>query len=189
MPFIFEKTPLEGVILIKPQVFYDDRGYFFESYKKSEFAKAGIDCEFNQENNSKSARDVVRGLHYQKTPHAQAKLVRVAKGAIIDVVVDIRKGSPDYGKWIKVELSEENHRMIFVPRGFAHGFVALSEFAELQYKVDNEYCKAAEGGIIWNDPALGVDWGVTDPILSEKDTVLPLLAEADNNFIYGGVDL
>lgn len=186
MPFTFEKTSLEGVLLIKPQVFYDDRGYFFESYKKSEFAKAGIECEFGQENNSKSARGVVRGLHYQKTPHAQAKLVRVLKGAILDVVVDIRKGSPDYGKWIKVELSEENRRMIFVPRGFAHGFVALSEFAELQYKVDNEYCKASEGGIIWNDPTLSVDWGMTDPILSAKDAVLPLLAEADNNFIYGG---
>lgn len=186
MPFTFEKTTLDGVMLIKPQVFHDGRGCFFESYKKSDFAAAGIGCAFSQENNSRSVRGVIRGLHYQKNPHAQAKLVRVLKGAIIDVVADIRKGSPDYGKWLKVELSEENRTMIFIPAGFAHGFVAVSEFAELQYKVDNEYCKAAEGGIIWNDPALGIDWGIDEPVLSEKDAVLPPLAEADNNFVYGG---
>ncbi len=187
MPFVFEKTELEGVMLIHPKVFYDDRGYFFESYKKSEFAAAGINVDFNQDNNSKSACGVIRGLHYQKAPHAQAKLVRVLKGAIIDVVVDIRKGSPDYGKWIKVELSEENRTMIFVPAGFAHGFVATSAFVELHYKVDNEYCKAAEGGVAWDDPALGIDWGVSNPALSEKDADLPPLAEADNDFIYGKI--
>jgi dTDP-4-dehydrorhamnose 3,5-epimerase len=184
MPFTIRKTILDDVMLIQPQIFHDGRGYFFESYKKSDFTAAGIHCEFQQENNSKSARGVIRGLHFQKNPHAQAKLVRVLKGAIIDVVVDIRRGSPNYGKWLKVELSEENRTMIFVPAGFAHGFVAISEFAEIQYKVDNEYCKAAEGGIIWNDPALGIDWGAGEPILSEKDTVLLPLAGADNNFVY-----
>ncbi len=187
MPFTFEKTALEGVMIITPRIFPDGRGYFYESYKTGDFKQAGINSVFVQDNISSSAYGVVRGLHYQKSPHAQGKLLEVLSGSIIDVVVDIRKGSTNYGKWLKFNLSKENHKMIYVPAGFAHGFVAISETVEIHYKVDNEYCKAAEGGVLWSDPALGIDWGIENPVLSEKDAKLPPLAEADNNYVYGEI--
>lgn len=182
MPFVFEDAPLQGVKVITPKSFPDGRGFFLESYKKSEFAKAGIDVEFIQDNHSKSAGGVLRGLHYQKGPHAQAKLLRCVAGAIFDVVVDMRKGSPSYGKWFGVELSAENRKMIFVPVGFAHGFSALSDGVEILYKVSKEYCKEAEAGVIWNDPALGIDWRLANPSLSEKDALLPPFAQVDCDF-------
>jgi len=184
MPFIFEDTCLPGVKIVTPRVFPDGRGSFLESYKRSDFVKAGIDADFLQDNHSKSAGGVIRGLHYQKAPYAQAKLLRVVAGTIYDVVVDLRKGSPAYGKWLGVELSSENCKMIYVPVGFAHGFSAISESVEILYKVSAEYCKAAEAGIIWNDPALGIDWRLENPILSEKDAVLPPLSAADSNFVF-----
>lgn len=187
MPFVFEKTSLDGVMIITPRVFPDGRGYFYESYKVSDFREAGIETVFVQDNISSSSYGVIRGLHYQKSPHAQGKLLEVLSGSIIDVVVDIRKGSPNYGKWLKFNLSKENHKMIYVPAGFAHGFVAVSEMVEIHYKVDSEYCKEAEAGVLWNDPALNIDWGVENPVLSEKDTQLPLLANADNNYVYGKI--
>ncbi|MCF6177319.1 MAG: dTDP-4-dehydrorhamnose 3,5-epimerase [Victivallaceae bacterium] len=184
MPFIFKDAPLSGVKIIAPRVFPDDRGFFMETYKQTDFAEAGITDEFVQDNHSSSASGVVRGMHYQKAPHAQAKLVRVLFGTIYDVVVDIRQGSPDYGKWFGVELSAENRKMIYVPVGFAHGFTVLSNEAEIHYKASANYCLAAEGGIAWNDPAVGIEWPIIKPGLSEKDLLLPLLAQADNNFIF-----
>lgn len=184
MPFTFEDTPLQGVKIVTPRVFPDGRGSFFESYKRSEFAKAGIDTEFVQDNHSVSEGAVVRGLHYQKDPHSQAKLLRVLQGAIYDVVVDIRKGSPDYGRWFAVELSAENRKMIYVPAGFAHGFAGLSGHVEILYKVSKEYCRESEAGIIWNDPSLGIPWPVKDPVLSAKDACLSPLSAADINFTF-----
>ena len=183
MPFTFEKTPLDGVVVVTPRVFPDGRGFFMETYKRSEFAKAGIDVEFIQDNHSSSSKGVVRGLHYQKAPYAQAKLIRVSRGAVFDVVVDIRKGSSTYGQWFGVELSEGSRKMLYVPVGFAHGFAALSDDVEMQYKVTVEYCREAEAGIAWDDPAVGVRWPFGNPTLSEKDTVLPSLERADNNFV------
>jgi len=184
MPFTFEKTPLDGVVVVTPRMFPDGRGFFMETYKRSEFAKAGIDVEFIQDNHSSSSKGVVRGLHYQKAPHAQAKLIRMSRGTIFDVVVDMRAGSPTFGEWFGVELSEASRKMLYVPVGFAHGFAALSDHVELQYKVTAEYCKAAEAGIAWDDPTVGVKWPVSSPTLSEKDTVLPSLERADNNFVW-----
>jgi len=184
MPFSFEETKIPGVKIITPRVFPDGRGVFFESYKRSDFLKAGMDVDFVQDNHSKSSGGVVRGLHYQKNPNGQAKLLRAIAGTIYDVVVDIRKGSPAYGQWIGVELSAENCKMIFMPVGCAHGFAAISEHVEILYKVSSEYCKAAEGGIVWNDESLGIDWRVKNPILSEKDSILPSFSKADHNFIY-----
>ena len=184
MPFIFEDTALQDVKIVTPRVFPDGRGSFLESYKRTDFVKAGIDEDFVQDNHSKSAGGVIRGLHYQKAPHAQAKLLRCVIGSIYDVVVDMRKGSPTFGKWVGVELSADNHKMIFVPEGFAHGFAALSEHVEILYKVSKEYCKAAEGGVIWNDPNLGIEWRMKEPTLSEKDAILPSFEQADNNFVY-----
>ena len=146
MPFEFEPQKIKDVILVKPKVFGDNRGFFMETYKKSDFSANGIDVEFNQDNHSKSTKGVLRGLHFQKAPHAQAKLVRCSKGRIYDVAVDIRKGSSTFGKYVKVELSEENKRMLFIPAGFAHGFVALSDEVELLYKASGEYCPEAEDG-------------------------------------------
>ncbi len=185
MPFQFEPGPLPGLQIITPRVFPDDRGAFFESYKRSDFIAAGITAEFRQDNNSVSIGEVVRGLHYQRRPHAQAKIIRVLVGAIWDVVVDVRHGSPTFGRAFGIELSAENRKMFYVPVGFAHGFATLSERVEINYKVTAEYCKAAEGGITWDDPALKIDWPLRNPILSAKDRVLPKLAEAPVDFVWG----
>lgn len=184
MPFTFADTPLDGVKIITPRVFPDERGFFLETYKQTDFIAAGIDDNFIQDNHSKSSNGVIRGMHYQKAPHAQAKLVRVLFGTIYDVVVDIRHGSPNYGKWFAVELSAKNRQMIYVPTGFAHGFTVLSAEAEIHYKASADYCQTAEGGIAWNDPAVGIEWPVENPELSIKDNLLPPLAQADNNFIF-----
>ncbi len=186
MPFIFKRLEIPDVILIEPKVFEDDRGFFMETYKYSEFKKNGIPYEFVQDNHSKSQRGVLRGLHYQLKPMEQGKLVRCIKGRIWDVAVDIRKGSPWYGKWVAVELSEENKLMLWIPPGFAHGFLALADNTEIIYKVTKEYSPEFDRGIIWDDPDLAIDWPIKNPILSEKDKNLPLLKDAENNFIYGG---
>lgn len=184
MPFTFKRLTIPDVILIEPEVFSDKRGFFLECYKYSDFASFGITSYFVQENLSRSIRGVLRGLHYQKSPSAQGKLVRCAKGTIYDVAVDIRRGSPSYGKWVSVDLSGNSNTMIYLPPGFAHGFLALSEVAEVLYKCTREYSPAEEKGIIWNDPQLEILWPVDKPILSEKDSKLPLLEDADLNFEY-----
>ena len=178
MPFEFERLRIEGVILVKPKVFGDNRGFFMESYKKSEFIAGGINTEFRQDNHSKSSKGVLRGLHYQAPPFEQAKLVRCTRGKIYDVAVDIRKNSKTFGEYIRVELSEENKHMLYIPEGFAHGFVVLSDEAELLYKTSNEYAPSAYRGIRWNDEDLNIDWGIDfEPVLSEKDKKQPLLKE------------
>lgn len=165
------KTEIEGVVIIEPKVFGDERGYFFESFSQREFEEKVCKTVFVQDNESKSKYGVLRGLHFQKPPYAQAKLVRVIKGKVLDVAVDIREESPTFGKHVTVELSEENKRQIFIPRGLAHGFVVLSDEAVFQYKCDNYYAPDYEDGILWNDPKLGIDWKIPeeDVILSEKD--------------------
>lgn len=181
------KTELEGVYIIEPKVFGDARGYFFESYSKERFfQETGYDIDFVQDNESMSSYGVLRGLHFQKGEHAQSKLVRVVRGKVLDVAVDIRKGSPTFGKYVSVELSGENHRQLFIPRGFAHGFVVLSETAVFQYKCDNYYAPQSEGAVAWNDPDLGIDWGVPaeDILLSDKDRNHPLLKDAPELFDY-----
>ncbi len=167
----FIKTKIDGVVIVEPRVFEDARGYFFESYNEAEFVKNGITNKFVQDNQSKSSYGVIRGLHCQLGEHAQAKLVRVLQGKVLDVAVDVRKGSPTFGQHVAVELSEENKRQLFIPRGFLHGFSVLSETAVFAYKCDNLYCKDAEFGIRYDDPEIGVDWGVpTDKVVtSEKD--------------------
>lgn len=178
MPFEFERQKIEDVILVKPKVFGDNRGFFMEAYKKSEFFENGITIEFNQDNHSKSTKGVLRGLHYQKSPYAQAKLVRCSKGRIYDVAVDIRPESKTFGQYVKVELSEENKQMLFIPEGFAHGFVVLSEEAELLYKASGEYAPQADRGIRWNDETIGINWEIDfEPILSKKDMVQPFLKD------------
>lgn len=156
--------------MIRPQVFKDDRGFFLETYSKKKFEEAGIAVDFVQDNHSMSAqKGVLRGLHFQKTPFSQAKLVKVTKGKVYDVIVDLRKDSPTFGRWQGFELSAENFLMLFVPRGFAHGFVTLEDNTEFQYKCDNFYASEYDSGIIWNDPDLAIDWPVSEPVLSEKD--------------------
>ena len=178
MPFDFKKLSIPDVILVIPKVFNDDRGFFLEGYKKSEFIKNGILTEFNQDNHSKSTKGVLRGLHYQAFPKAQAKLVRCVRGEIFDVAVDIRKNSPTFGKWVGEKLSEENKHMLYIPEGFAHGFRVLSDVAELMYKASNEYSKEHDRGILWNDPDININWGIDfEPILSEKDKVQPKLKD------------
>lgn len=178
MPFEYEKQSIPDVILVKPKVFGDKRGFFMETYKKSDFFANGITVEFNQDNHSKSTKGVLRGLHFQKAPHAQAKLVRCSKGRIYDVAVDIRPNSKTFGKYVKVELSEENKHMLFIPEGFAHGFVALSDEVELLYKASGEYCLEADCGILWNDKDINIDWEIDfEPILSDKDKVQKTFAE------------
>ena len=176
--FEFEKQSIKDVILVKPQIFGDNRGFFMETYKKSEFIKNGIDVEFNQDNHSKSSAKVLRGLHYQKAPYAQAKLVRCTRGRIYDVAVDIRKNSKTFGKYVKAELSEENKFMLYIPEGFAHGFVVLSDEAEIIYKASSEYAPQADSGILWSDKDINIDWGIDfEPVLSPKDKNLPYLKE------------
>ena len=178
MPFEFEEQRIKDIVLIKPKVFGDNRGFFMETYKKSDFCANGIDVEFNQDNHSKSTKGVLRGLHYQKAPFGQAKLVRCVKGRIYDVAVDIRRNSPTFGKYIKVELTEENKHMLYIPESFAHGFVTLSDEAELIYKASGEYNPEAEGGVLWSDEDINIDWGIDfEPILSEKDKIQPKLKE------------
>ena len=171
------QTGIEGLVVIEPKVFGDARGYFFEAFNQREFDEKVGPVRFVQDNESKSRYGVLRGLHFQKGEHAQAKLVRVVSGSVLDVAVDLREGSSTYGKWHAEELTGENHRMIFIPRGFAHGFAVLSEEVVFQYKCDNFYCPAAEGGIAWNDPGLGIDWRLpeADILLSEKDKHHPFL--------------
>ena len=176
------KTAIEGLLIIEPTVFGDSRGYFFESYNKQRFNEAtGVDIDFVQDNQSKSCYGVLRGLHFQKPPYAQSKLVRCVRGRVLDVAVDIRKSSPTFGKYVAVELTEDNHRQLFIPHGFAHGFVVLSEEAIFQYKCDNFYHKESEGAIAWNDPEINIDWTIPfdDVILSDKDKVNPLLKDAE----------
>lgn len=183
----FIRTKLDGVIILEPKVFGDHRGWFMESYNKEVFLKNGINIEFVQDNQSFSAtKGTLRGLHYQMNPKAQTKLVRCTKGSIYDVAVDIRKGSPTYGEWFGIELSAENKKQLLVPKGFAHGFMTLTENVEVQYKVDEYYSPECDRGIIWNDPTIGVEWPMDlKPILSEKDEKAPLFEQAENNFIYG----
>jgi dTDP-4-dehydrorhamnose 3,5-epimerase len=167
------KTSLEGLLIIKPAVFADDRGYFFESYNEEKFRAAGLTVNFLQDNESKSKKGVLRGLHFQAPPFGQGKLVRVMRGAVLDVAVDIRKNSPTYGKWDSIVLSGENKWMFWIPAGFAHGFVTLEDDTVFFYKCTNVYNKASEGSIIWNDPDLGIDWGISAPLISEKDHLSP----------------
>ena len=180
----FIKTEIEGVYIVEPRVFEDARGYFFESYSKAKFEAAGLHYDFIQDNQSKSSYGTVRGLHFQKGEHAQAKLVRVLEGTVLDVAVDLRAGSPTYGKHVAVELSAENKRQLLIPRGFAHGFSVLSESAVFAYKCDNLYCMKAEGGIRYDDPQLAINWKIEKgkELLSEKDRKLPLFEEFDSCF-------
>ena len=180
------ETAIPGVYIIEPQVFGDARGYFFESYNQKEFDQKVMPVRFVQDNESCSSYGVLRGLHFQKGEHSQSKLVRVVKGKVLDVAVDIRKGSPTFGKYVSVELTEDNHRMFFIPRGFAHGFSVLSETAVFQYKCDNLYCPQSEGAIAWDDPELAIDWHIpaSQVLLSEKDKRHPTLSQADYLFDY-----
>ena len=180
------KTELEGVVILEPRIFEDARGYFFESFSQREFDEKVREVRFVQDNESKSSYGVLRGLHFQKPPYSQSKLVRCIKGAVLDVAVDIRKGSPTFGKYVAVELTEENHRQFFVPRGFAHGFAVLSDEAVFQYKCDNFYNKESEGAVAWDDPELAIDWRipVEKVLLSEKDKLSKTIAEADFLFDY-----
>ena len=177
MPFEFKRLEIPDVILIKPKVFEDERGFFMETYKKLDFEKAGIKGDFVQDNHSKSKYGVLRGLHFQKGPYAQAKIVRCIRGVIYDVAVDLRKNSPTFGEYVGVLLSEYNKYMLYTPRGFAHGFVVLSDVGEVVYKVDNIYAPDYEGGLIWNDPDVNIQWPIEDPIVSPKDQKWPTLKE------------
>lgn len=180
------RTEIPGVVIIEPKVFGDNRGYFFESWSQRDFNEQVRPVKFVQDNESKSCYGVLRGLHFQKGEYAQSKLVRVVKGKVLDVAVDIRRGSPTFGKYVSVELTAENHRQFFVPRGFAHGFVVLSEEAIFQYKCDNFYAPQAEGALAWNDPDIGIEWGIPMDkiILSEKDKSHPSLTESMELFDY-----
>lgn len=179
-------TEIPGVVIIEPRVFEDARGYFFESFSQRDFDAQVREVRFVQDNESKSSYGVLRGLHFQKPPHAQSKLVRVVKGAVLDVAVDIRKGSPTFGKHVAVELSEQNHRQFFIPRGFAHGFVVLTDEVVFQYKCDNFYAPQFEGAIAWNDPDLNIDWKVPADkvLLSAKDMNHPCLKDVEWLFDY-----
>lgn len=182
MVFAFEKTVIPDIVIIKPNVIKDSRGSFIETYKESEFRAHGITCQFHQENASISNKDVLRGLHYQLEPFEQGKLVSVSKGRVFDVAVDIRKESKYFQKWIGVELSGENKKMLWIPPGFAHGFLSLEDGSTVIYKVTNEYNKESERGVAWNDPDINVKWPAVSPILSEKDSKHPFLRDAEVNF-------
>ncbi|HKV45510.1 MAG TPA: dTDP-4-dehydrorhamnose 3,5-epimerase [bacterium] len=184
MPFRFEHQQIPDIVLVEATAFEDERGLFMETYKHSEFGAAGIPWIFVQDNYSHSTRGVLRGLHYQKHPKAQGKLVGVLRGEIFDVAVDIRRGSPTLRRWVGVILSAANRRMLFVPPGFAHGFCVLSSEADVVYKVTAEYAQALDRGIVWNDPELGVAWPIQTPVLSPKDARLPPFHAADHNFVY-----
>lgn len=178
-----EKTKLDGVLIIEPDVFGDDRGWFMESYSKKKLLELGIDCDFVQDNHSFSTeKNTLRGLHFQDKPKAQSKLIRCTRGKVLDVAVDLRKDSPTYKQWVSVELSEENKKQFFIPKGFAHGFLTLSDNVEFQYKVDEYYDKEADRSIRFDDPELNIDWGIEGPIVSEKDGAAPFLTDSDCNF-------
>ena len=177
------KTKLEGVVIIEPDVFGDNRGFFMESWNKKKMAEAGLDYDFVQDNHSKSmVKGTLRGIHFQKGDKAQAKLVRCVKGAVLDVAVDLRRNSPTFKQWVGVELSEENKKQLLIPRGFGHGFVTLTDDVEFLYKADNYYAPAADAGIRWNDPEIGVEWGIENPILSDKDKNNPFLEDCKELF-------
>ena len=184
MPFI--QTNISNLLVFEPKVFEDNRGFFFESFNQQTYLAAGIEIDFVQDNQSWSKYGVIRGLHYQLNPHAQTKLIRVLAGKILDVAVDIRKGSPTYGKSFSIELSAENRKQLFIPAGFAHGFSVLSDHAEVLYKCDSFYSRESEAGILYNDKTINIDWKITagKETISEKDKGLPLFAECMNNFIY-----
>ena len=185
MGFIFNKTELAGVITTEPKIFGDSRGFFFETYKASEFAANGININFFQDNHSKSTKGVIRGLHFQHSPKPQAKLVRCVRGKIFDVAVDIRHDSKTFGKWFGIELSEENKKMLYIPEGFAHGFSVFSDEAEVLYKASNEYAPECDAGIRWDDKELNINWGIENPLVSEKDKVLPTFIEYKKKLIRG----
>ncbi|MDP2423596.1 MAG: dTDP-4-dehydrorhamnose 3,5-epimerase [Bacteroidales bacterium] len=176
------QTSIPDVLIIKPTIYKDDRGYFFESFHQDHLRKAGVSMDFVQDNESRSEKNVLRGLHFQTPPHAQGKLVRVIKGAVIDVAVDIRKKSPWYGQCVSLQLSEENKHLLWIPPGFAHGFLTLENDTIFSYKCTAYYNKASEGGLRWNDPELAIDWSITDPVLSEKDNNLPLFNDFSSPF-------
>ena len=177
------KTKLEGVVIIEPDVFGDNRGFFMESWNKKKMAEASLDYDFVQDNHSKSTiKGTLRGIHFQKGDKAQAKLVRCVKGAVLDVVVDLRRNSSTFKQWVGVELSEENKKQLLIPRGFGHGFVTLTDDVEFLYKADNYYAPEADAGIRWNDPEIGVEWGVENPLLSEKDKNNPFLEDCKELF-------
>jgi dTDP-4-dehydrorhamnose 3,5-epimerase len=182
----FSKTDFPGLMVFEPKVFEDKRGYFFESYNENVFEASGISIRFVQDNQAQSSYGVIRGLHYQNEPYAQTKLVRVISGKILDVVLDIRKGSPTFGKHFSLELSAENKRQLFIPKGFAHGYSVLSDKAEMFYKCDTFYNKESEGGILYNDPALNINWQipVDKAIVSDKDVYNPVFAQSINNFVF-----
>ncbi|MEP7253139.1 MAG: dTDP-4-dehydrorhamnose 3,5-epimerase [Ginsengibacter sp.] len=182
----FEKTDFPGLLVYTPKIFEDRRGYFFESYNQKAFSADDVDIVFIQDNQASSSFGVIRGLHFQKSPFAQTKLIRCLRGSIIDVAVDIRKDSPTYGKTYSIELSAENKKQLFIPKGFAHGYSVISETAEVFYKCDTFYHKESEGGIAWNDPSLKIDWRIPaeKAIISDKDTIYPVLSESDHNFVF-----
>lgn len=184
MPFI--ETGIPGLLVYEPKVFHDHRGYFFESYNASSFAANGQTMVFVQDNQARSNYGVLRGLHFQREPHAQTKLIRVLEGSIIDVVVDLRTGAPTYGKSFAIELTAENKKQLLVPKGFAHGYAVISETAEVMYKCDNFYHKESEGGLIYSDPALEINWGIdlSQALVSEKDQILPTLENCVHNFVF-----
>jgi dTDP-4-dehydrorhamnose 3,5-epimerase len=184
MPFQFQRLEIPEVILVQPQTFDDHRGTFAETYRRSEFAANGIPAVFVQDNYAFSAQDVLRGLHYQDHPKPQGKLVMVTRGEVFDAAVDIRRGSPTFGRWVGVALSAKNLQALYIPVGFAHGYCVLSEEADIIYKVTEEYRPELDRGILWNDPAIGIHWPVRAPILSPKDARLPLLKDADIKFVY-----
>jgi len=187
MGFLFHKTKLDDVFVVEPKVFADDRGFFLESYKASEFVANGININFFQDNHSKSTKGVIRGLHFQHFPKAQAKLVRCIYGKIFDVAVDIRPDSKNFGKWFGIELSQENKKMLYIPEGFAHGFSVLSDEAEILYKASNEYAPECDAGIRWDDKELNINWGIEVPLISEKDKILPTFNEYKQKYnIYKG---
>jgi dTDP-4-dehydrorhamnose 3,5-epimerase len=186
MPFTFKRLAIAGVVLIEPRVFGDERGFFLETYKRSEFLRGGgIDLDLLQANHSRSKKGILRGLHYQLEPRAQGKLVRVSRGAIFDVAVDIRKGSPYFGKWVGADLSAANMAMLWIPPGFAHGFATLEDDTDVLYFATDEYSPEHDRGIIWSDPDIAVKWPLENPSVSDKDARLPSLKEAQINFIYG----
>ncbi|MCK5083938.1 MAG: dTDP-4-dehydrorhamnose 3,5-epimerase [Candidatus Omnitrophica bacterium] len=184
MPFKFKKLEIPGLVLVEPEIYGDDRGYFLELYRKNEFEKAGITKPFVQVDHSKSKKNVVRGLHYQKDPMAQAKMVDVIEGSIFDVVVDIRKGSPSFGKWLGVILGGAQRQLLYIPEGFAHGFCVVSETAHIIYYCTQIYMPEYQRGILWNDPEMSISWPVEDPVLSDKDKKMPPLSQADNTFVF-----
>jgi dTDP-4-dehydrorhamnose 3,5-epimerase len=185
MPFRFQTLAIPDVILVEPRIFGDQRGFFMETYRRSDFATNGIPCDFVQDNVSHSVRGVLRGLHYQRPPRAQGKLVMALRGEVFDVAVDIRHGSPTFGQWVGILLSDRHHNMLYVPPGFAHGYCVLSDEADFVYKVTAEYAPGLETGILWNDPAIGIEWPIQDPVLSSKDLRLPRLEDASADFVYG----